>query len=187
MSRRITIEAINQVRTSLLKTKREALDQLRARIEIEIEKLYFKSVPEDLVEIAKKYPGVVKEFGWVTWHCQRTTYYFDNFLPDYNPKYTEFGGSLQEFIKEFYPKAYTNLEQMVLQYHNSNIEVDTLDKKIQFSLKSLSYYSKIKKMYPEAYSIIQELGLDTPKEEKESNSSKDIQKDIEEIRHTLGC
>lgn len=185
MSRRITIEAINQVRTRLLKTKREALDQLKSSIEQEIERLYLKSVPEDLVEIAKKYPGVVKEFGWVIWHCQRTTYYFDNSLPDCNPKYTEFGSSVQEFIREFYPKVYANLEQMVLHYHNSKIEIDTLDKKILSSLKSLSYYSKIKKMYPEAYSIIQELGLDTPREE--SNSLKDTQKDIEEIRHTLGC
>lgn len=186
MSRRITIEAINQVRTRLLKTKREALDQLKSRIEQEIERLYFRSIPKDLVEIAKKYPGVVKEFGWVIWHCQRTTYYFNNYLPDYNPKYTEFGGSLQEFIREFYPNAYATLEQMVLHYHNSKIEIDTLDKKILSSLKSLSYYSKIKKMYPEAYSIIQELGLDTPKE-KECNSLKDTQKDIEEIRHTLRC
>ena len=185
MASRITIEAINQVRASLLKTKREALDQLKSSIEQAIERIYFKSVPKDLVEIAKKYPGVVREFGWVIWHCQRTTYYFDNSLPDYNSKYTEFGGSVQEFIREFYPKVYVNLEQMVLHYHNSKIEIDTLDKKILSSLKSLSYYSKIKKMYPEAYSIIQELGLDAPKEG--SNSLKDTQKDIEEIRHTLGC
>lgn len=185
MSRRITNEAINQVRTRLLKTKREALDQLKSSIEQEIEKLYFKSVPKDLVEIAKKYPGAVTEFEWVVWWQNKTTYYFDNSAPKYNPKYEEFGGSVQEFIREFYPNAYVTLEQMVLHYHNSKIEIDTLDKKIRSSLKSLSYYSKIKKMYPEAYSIIQELGLDTPKEE--SNSSKDTQKDIEEIRHTLGC
>lgn len=184
MSRRITIEAINQVRTRLLKTKREALDQLKSSIEQEIERLYLKSVPEDLVEIAKKYPGVVKEFGWVIWHCQRTTYYFDNSLPDYNPKYTEFGGSVQEFIREFYPSAYVTLEQMILHYHNSKIEIDTLDKKILSTLKSLSYYSKIEKMYPEAYSIIQELGLDTSKEKK-SIISKETQEEVNWIRNVL--
>lgn len=184
MSRRITIEAINQVRGSLLKTKRESLNQLKSNIEKEIEKLYLKTVPKDLVEVAEKYPGAVTEFGWVTWWQNKTTYYFDNSAPKYNPKYLEFGGTVQEFIREFYPKAYVTLEQMVLQYHNSKVEIDILDKKILSSLKSLSYYSKIKKMYPEAYSIIQELGLDTPKGE-ESNSLKDTQKDIEEIRGKL--
>ena len=184
MASKINQETVHLVTKELLKDKEQAFISFKREIAKKIEEIYLKSVPRELIEIDNKYPGSLKKLDYFHWRTYTKHFYFDINVPAYNAKAQSYDGNLQKFIELVYPTEYVQIEVLVNELSIKEKDLKDLNKQISSTLRHLCYYSRIKRVYPEAYAIIEK--IEEGREKKvSSNSKSQIDMDIDEIRNKL--
>ena len=185
MASRINQETVNRVVRELLKDKDSFLQSFKEEIAKRIEEIYLRSVPKELIDIEKKYPNSLKKLDYVMWRTYTKHFYFSIDVPAYNEEALPYTGNLQKFIELVYPTEYIQLESLVNELRIKEEDFKDLHDRITRTLKHLLFYSRIKRVYPEAYAIIEKIEQEREQKKVVSSTWSQTEKDIEEIRGKL--